>query len=185
MIMTWKACKEALGTLKVRAKSVRDMDDELRRLGLMKAEANAQIEAATEGDIGSPAAQRQIGEARLTLDMAGARERKLLGPNHKSRVEARKFYHETSGLWNDVVRELRKEKEAELVAALLPFAGGDERLLHKRIYFQAAPCFDVYKLALHDKGFYPELADANANLARDVEMFLAFVAKEQKKLGLS
>jgi hypothetical protein len=159
--------------------------NELGRLDDMEANARAKIISATDEDVTTPAAQQAIANARLTLEVVAARRAKLKSPFSGVRETLQEQFKAEGKRWNAAVEVARLAKEMELVAALLPFWEGDEKLMRRIMgdSLLSPTIFHQYRQAFFQFPYYPRPEEQD--LVRDVRIMIAHIGRWSRDLGLS
>jgi len=164
-------------------REVSKIASELKRLDDMEAGARSAIVSATDEDVTTPAAQQKIADARLTLEVVSARRSKLKPPFSVAHQKLQERFRAEGNAWNDVVAAARREKERELVAAMLPYWNSEaamRRVLGANL--QAASVFRKYHEAVWHRPFYPHPEEQD--LVRDVRLLLSHIERSKKALGI-
>ena len=174
--------KKALKTLMDKCK---ERGEELRQLDVIEAEAKRAIDEVVEaGDIGSEAAQRKTGDARMRLDMVAARRKKLKG----LRVETHaleSLYRAEADKFNNAVTAALAALEEKYIVAMVPFFGGDE--VECRLYLEnrkdRPPLFHEFRRCYYNFPTYgrPE----ERVLEEEVRGFIAQIERDSKIIGLA
>jgi hypothetical protein len=167
-------------TLRQTLKEHQDAAEELNRLDQMEGDARRDMEAATNDDIGKESVQRKISDARITLDLVKSRRKKLAAPTSELSRRLKEQFRAVGNAWNAQLDAIQKEREAQYREATQAFHGGDPT----RVFLPPMHVlFPNRQECTFHFPYYPN--PEQQDLARDVQLLLAHIARSQKKLGLS
>lgn len=161
------------------SKQFSKIKDELRRLDIMEAEAQKKLDAIAQEDVTTVQAQRKIGDARQSLDLADQRRLFLKAQERESSRSLFQLFKAEVARWDSIVYRAKVAEVKRVYAANLPFFEGDERQM-KRWYEEMGPRLELLpSMYKYRRAFFEEVGSRPA-ADWDGEKAVNFLARHMR-----